>query len=1157
MVGSASREASLQTCHDRSGDHIFFHRQRSFRRLNPHHISPNSVMHAYAFRGEMRLRILALLIATLPILASGPSAAQGTRLLRDPSIGSQHIAFAYGGDIWIVGREGGDARRLTSTPAVESRPYLSPDGKMVAFTSNRSGMSAVYVVPVTGGTPTRLTWYPAPSRVRGWTPDGSRVLYASSRENEPGAYDRLWTVPVSGGPSQLLPATFAYSGSISADGRRLVVDPTSRWDSEWRLYRGGQNRPLSILDLEELTEHTLPHEWTVDTCPVWLGDQVYFLSDRSGSVNVWSYDPSSGSLRQVTHFSDADVKWLSAGAGMLAIEYNGFIHTVDPHTGNARQLEIFVNGDFPWAEKVWQNVGNNIRTASLSPTGKRVVVEARGEIFTVPVEHGDARNLSRSTGAADRAPVWSPNGKEVAWFSDAEGSGYALHISAQDGLSPTRTIDLGESHMAWNPAWSPDGQHLAFVDGKVRVRVLDVTSGSIRTIDVGGSNWERGKMPLAWSPDSKWLAYGKTGSNGFRRIVLWSAETGDLREVTDALADAHSPAWDRGGRYLYFLASTDLALGSGFANTSAVRSDPTYGAYMAVLRAEDPSPFPPRSDEEPTAEQSADEGSDEAKESGGRAKSAEREEEAEGPAVEPIGIDWENLSHRIVPLPMPPGGYRAMASGPEGTVFIEESSWNAPGTVHKFVIADRKATPFAQGSELMSVSGDGQKLLLRQGPKWLVANAGSPSADDATQVAMTLRMHLDRHEEWKQIFAEAWQLEREYFYAPNLHGRDWDAVREKYEPLVQYVRHRDDLTYLLDQLGGELSVGHSYVGGGDNPPVDTVRVGVLGADLVPENGRWRFSRIYSSEAWNPDLTAPLAGPGIRVAAGHYLLAVDGVELTSNDDPYRLLDGTADRQTVLHVNSDPSMEGAWKEVVVPQRSESGLRRRAWVEDNRRLVDSLSNGRLAYVWVPNTHNDGLVSFDRYFFAQQDREGAIIDERFNEGGLLDDYMVDMMSRTLRAAITNEAPGGAPMRLPAGVLGPKVMIVNEYAGSGGDYLPWAFRRLGIGPLIGTRTWGGLVAAQVPYPLVDGGNLTAPGNAVFDPINGSWVAENVGIEPDIEVVNDARAVAEGRDPQIERAVQEALRMLDAHPKIAVHPPPFPTPAVGTPIRATIVPEGE
>ena len=525
--------------------------------------------------------------------------AQGTRLLRQPDMSASQIAFVYGADLWVSDLNGQNVLRLTSTPAVESEPIFSPDGQWIAFTSNRSGSNAVYVVSAKGGEATRVTWHPASSVARGWSVDGKNILYSCERETAPTAHMRLWSVPATGGPSTLLSRQWGNDGCYSPDGTKLVVDKMDRWDVEWRAYRGGQNTPLIILDLATQSETLLPNDRTIDIQPLWLGEHIYFLSDRNGGVaNIWSYHTVTKALTQLTSFKGADVKWLSGNGKKLIYEREGWLHQIDLNGSNSKQLTVSVVGDFPWAAPRWENVSNRIARANLSPTGKRAVIEARGEIFTVPLENGDVRNLTKSSNTADRAPIWSPKGNEIAWFTDAGAKGYSLIIAPQDGMGKTRSIAIGESKMAWTPTWSPDGKYIAFVDDDLRIQVVELSTGTITTADVGGINIERGGMGITWSPDAQWLAYAKTGANMLRGIKAWNVKTKTILNLTDPFADAFSPAWDRDNKHLYFLASTDVALASGWANTSSQNARPEYEAYVINLRKADLSPFKPNSDEE-------------------------------------------------------------------------------------------------------------------------------------------------------------------------------------------------------------------------------------------------------------------------------------------------------------------------------------------------------------------------------------------------------------------------------------------------------------------------------------------------------------------------------------------------------------------------------
>ncbi|MEO1449461.1 MAG: PDZ domain-containing protein, partial [Bacteroidota bacterium] len=797
-----------------------------------------------------------------------PVQAQGTRLLRHASLGANQIVFTYGSDVWIADRDGQNVRRITSTPAFEGFPVLSPDGKQIAFTSDRDGASAAYVVSVEGGIPKRLTWHPSGAIVRGWTPDG-QILYASGRETAPKPYNRLWKISAMGGNPVLINHQWATSGSYSPDGQQMIIDRMSRWDQEWRAYRGGQNTPLIILNLANNEEVLLPNEKTTDVQPYWMGDKIYFLSDRDWVMNIWAYTPSTKALEQITEFKGSDIKWLSGHGEDLLYERDGLLHMFDPGTKKSTQIEINVKGDFPWAAPQWEDVSRSVNNVSLSPKGKRAVMSSRGEIFTVPMEHGSPRNLTLTSDAADRKPMWSPKGDKIAWFSESHPDGYFLTVAGQDGMGERKKIDIGSAHMVWEPKWSPDGRYIAFVDDDVQVTVLDLEKESVQIIDTAGTNLERGGMGLNWSPDSKWLAYARGSSNGFGQIRVWSVADDKVRSVTDPFADASSPAWDEDHEHLYFLASTDVALGSGWSNTSAMTARPNYAAYVINLKADSPSPFALRSDEEEGKKDKPEPEGEEAPEADKKKKKKKGEDDKKdeaGPKKDKkekqVKIDFENLNRRTIALPMPVRRYRQIIAGLPGTVFIVESVPNTFGaTLHKFSMKERKADVYAEGVRSFTVSGDKKKALLRKGPGWQVVETMKP-AKAGKPLKINLQMKVDRQAEWHQIFHEAWRYERDFFYDPNTHGRDWDAVYERYAPQIPHVRHRGDLTYILDQMNGELSVGHSFVGGGDFPDRERNRIGLLGADFKANGGRWQITRIYTTETWNPNLTSPLDQPGV-------------------------------------------------------------------------------------------------------------------------------------------------------------------------------------------------------------------------------------------------------------------------------------------------------
>jgi tricorn protease len=1103
-----------------------------------------------------RLRI-SWLLASLCVAAALPAQ---TRLLRSPSVSARHIVFAYAQNIWVVDRAGGAARRLTSFQGETQNPKLSPDGALVAFSAEYGGNTDVYVVPVEGGTPTRLTWHTSPDLVQGWTPDGKSVLFASTRETYgPSAAPKFFTVPVSGGPETYLNIYRGYQGRLAPDGRRIAYRMNPSWDEERRNYRGGQNRPIWIADLKTLDVESPPWTDSKDMEPAWVGDVVYFISDRDGVANIWAFDTKAKKLAQVTNFSDFDVKTLDAGAGVVVFEQAGYIHELDARTGRHQRVNITAAGDFPWMMPGWKDVSPRITSMSLSPTGKRAAVEARGEVFTIPAEKGDVRNVAPSSQSAERDPAWSPDGKSLSYFSDRSGE-YKLYIESADGLAPPREITLPNHKHHYTPAWSPDGKRILYTDTDLKLWVLDVASGQAKVM--GEDPWmvpQRTMNPV-WSPDSKWIAYVRHLNTLYKQIVAVNVETGVSKPITDGMSDAAWPAWDASGKYLWFLASTDFGLKSQWLDMTNYPFETTYGLYFAILAKGEPTPLLPESDEETGTP------------AGGAPNAARTPRPGEAAAAEPgaaapapqggaaprtgvsVTIDFDGLDARTISVPgVATRSYAKLQAGVAGTVFLSEavpatgtSAGGGGQTLHRYQLRDRRASVFVTGIADFDLSNDGRKLLYRSGggfggppgagaapsgPSLFIVDAtAAPPQAGAGRLNAALRAWIDPKLEFQQIFNEGWRNQRDYLYVPNLHGTDWPKMRTMYGALLPHVNHRADLNYLLDQMGAEIAIGHSYVRGGDMPAVPSPTGGQLGADFSIDQGRYRITRIYDNESWNTELRAPLAVPGVDVRVGDYVIAVNGEELRAPDNLHRLLDGTANRQTVLTLNDKPVAEGARKVTVIPVASDQGLRSRAWVEHNRRLVDSLSQGKLAYVHLPNTGQPGYTSFNRYYFAQQDRQGAIIDERFNGGGSAADYIIDVLQRDFDGYFNNVAGDRVPFTSPsAGIWGPKVMIINEQAGSGGDLMPWMFKHRKIGPLVGKRTWGGLVHTADTPPFIDGGSMIAPRGGFFRRDN-QWDSENVGTAPDIDVENWPKDVAAGRDPQLERAVQEALRLLAAKP---------------------------
>jgi tricorn protease len=1084
------------------------------------------------------------------LLSAG--AAETNQLLQRPTMNSEKIVFAFAGDLWSVDKSGGAASRLTTGVGVETDPVFSPDGTEIAFTGEYDGNVDVFIVSANGGVPKRLTYHPGPDFAVGWTPDGKSVVFRSGRESFSARYTQLFAIPVSGGLPVALPLPMAYSGKFSADGKRFAYSPTPGGFGfnyanfvSWRRYRGGLANAIWVTSMPELNTTKIPRDGSSDFDPVWVGDQVYFLSDRNGPVTLYRYDSKSGTVKEALKNGGRDIGSVSAGPGGLVYDQFGKIFIFDPKSGKSKHVPIEISADFPEVRPRFENISRQIQNARISATGMRAVLEAHGEILTVPAAKGDFRNLTNTASIMEREPAWSPDGQKIAYFSDESGL-YALHIGSQNGSGEVKKYPLSnDTTYYFDPQWSPDNKRISFRDNKLNALYIELASGKVTKVD---SDYNWGSSPEStWSPDSKWLAYTRSLPNRLHALFLYSIDSGKTTQVTDGMSDVRLPAFDRSGDYLFFTASTNYGPTTSGLDMSSDEHEVTRGVYAAVLSSDGKSPVEPESDEEKPAAK--------------KEKGKEDGKDADKDKAKPTRIDLAGLESRVVPLPLPPRDYDDLRTGKAGTVYVLSGTPGLLGqqsqgrTLEKFDLKTRKTEKLADDLASFDLSADGEKMLIEKAPPPAPPAAGGPTEPPVPQMAIVpasapvkpgdgmlnlsgLQVRVDPKTEWKQMYHEVWRIERSFFYDPNFHGVDISAAEKAYEPYLDGLEARTDLNYIFQEMLGDFTVGHLRGGGGTLPTPTRVPGGLLGADYEIANGHYQIKHIYRGGAWDPQLRAPLAQPGTKIAAGDYILAVNGETLNGTDDISRLLEGTAGKTVVLKVSSDANGANPRDVTITPTGSDTGLRNLDWIEANKKKVDELSGGKLAYVYLPDTAMGGLTNFTRYFFAQTDKQGAVIDERFNSGGQAADYIIQVLGRQL---LSYWAPRyGAIYRTPsASIQGPKVMMTNEFSGSGGDAMPWYFRYAKLGPLVGKRTWGGLVGVSRYPVLMDGGRVTSPSFAFFSP-SGGWDVENHGVTPDIEVDMDPKSVAAGHDPQLERAVATAMAELKKNPPQQPHRPPYP-----------------
>ncbi len=1065
------------------------------------------------------------------------------RLLRTPDIHGETIVFCYAGNLWTVSAGGDEARRLTSHIGYESNPKFSPNGQWIAFEGDYDGNRDIFVIPAVGGEPRRLTFHPANDRMIDWQPDGQSVRFQSTRTAHRGSDRRLWTVPLSGGlPTPLILPTGGLS-SYSPDGKRIAYNRKTREHRTWKRYKGGWAQDIWIYDFEQNNTQRVTDWVGSDNFPMWHGDTIYYTSDQTGRLEIWSYDTNSGEREQVTRHREYDVKYPSLGPDAIVYENGGWLYVLDLNTLETRKVTVSLHDDRIHTRPAHKPVAKLIDAGDIAPDAKRAVFGARGDIFTVPAEKGNVRNLTGTPGIRERDPVWSPNGKWIAYFSDRTGE-YEIYLRQGNGKGEEKSVTKQIKHYPMGMQWSPDSQKLLFHDAALNLFWLDVNGGKVKKIDQSESDEI---SDYAWSADSRWIAYAKAEVNAFRSLFLYDLESAEVTRVTTDFSDEAEPTFDPGGKYLFFVSSRHF-------NPTIAGYDlvPLWtnqdGIYLVTLQADEPNPLAPESDEVEVVEETDDdedtstpqEREEHGEDSGQVEGKAGADTATQGEEEIKTEIDLEGIDERIVDLGLEPGNYYDLVAS-EGKVFFlsrplrpggGRGNQGSTSALKVFVLEDREGKDVLDNIEGYALSADGKKILYASNGTFGIVDAvpDQKPADKPLRVDEMVAK-VDPRAEWAQIFRDAWRLERDFFYDPGMHGTDWDQMYERYSQLVPYVAHRADLDYLLGELIGELNCSHSYVrGSGDNPELEQVSTGLLGCDFDLDNqtNRYRITNILTERDWNSDQRTPLHGPGIEIAEGDFLLAVDGIEVVAPANPYMLFEGKVDRQVVLKVGKDANGKDSREVTVEPIDSDSGLRYEAWVQTNRRKVDEMSGGRIGYIHVPNTAVAGQQSFAKGYYPQLRREGLIIDERFNGGGFVPDFFTTILSQKL---VNLWKPRyGQNLRTPGtAFLGHMAMLVNGYAGSGGDLFPYYFKFYELGPVIGTRTWGGLVGVSRRLPLIDGGVVTFPEFAFFN-LEGAWEVENHGVEPNIDIDNLPHEVIAGRDPQLEKAVELLLQQIEVQP---------------------------
>lgn len=1064
-----------------------------------------------------------IIFTLLCLFALQATATDNARMMRYPDINGNLIAFVYAGDIWTVNANGGTAKRITSHPGIELFPKISPDGKWIAFSAEYSGSRQIWVMPSEGGTARQLTFYNSvgemPPRggfdnvVLDWTPDSKRILFRANRTAFGDRNGRYFTVSIEGGLEEPLPIVNGGFAAFSPDGSQLCFTPVDREFRSWKRYKGGRATELWTYNLKKNTSQQITHWAGSDQWPVWHGNHIYYASDQDTRLNIWRYDISTGENTQITHHTDFDVMWPSGNNGKLVYENGGYLYVLDTTSNNSQKITVNIHYDNPNLQPYFSNVKNFIASYSLSPSGKRALFEARGDIYSVPVENGEIRNLTNTQGVREISPVWSPDGKQIAYYSDATGEYELYLLENKDGAKP-RQITHGSAAWKHTAEWSPRSTHLVYSDRSMKLWLVDISSGKQTAIDQATADEIN---DYTFSPDGDWIAYSKTAPNYQSALWLYQLSTGKKHQITDATFSDSNPAFSRDGKFLFFLSNRDFNLAF-----SSFEFDYLYNNATRIYA------LPLRNDGTTLTRYKEDKEEMKVKD-----EQVKNNDNKTNPKEKKVEIDTDNASSRIVALSPQPGQYRIIGTVEEGLLYASGNK------IMRYNIEQEKHEEILDGTSYGILAADGKSFIYRRGNDYGVAkNQPGQAAGSGKLNLDNLDMKIDPRAEWNQIYADAFRIFRDYFYVDNLHGVDWNAVKENYGQLLPHVPSRFDLDYILHEVISETNTGHAYVDWGDFPRSERINGGLLGADLEADlpAKRYKIKKIFPGENWNQDRRSPLTEGGIDINEGDYIIRINGQEVTTDQNPYELLENLGNRHIELTVNSTPSSSGAKSYTVKTITSEHELRYLDWVNQRREMVDRLSDGKIGYIHVPNTAIEGNRELFRGMYAYNNKEALIIDDRYNGGGFIPDRMIDLLNRrTLVYWHRNGLP--QPMKAP-GIThdGPKVMLINGYSSSGGDALPYFFRKTGEGKLIGTRTWGGLVGISGNARLVDGGYISVPRFGIYD-TEGKWIIEGIGVYPDIEVIDRPEELAKGNDPTVEKAVEVLLQELKTNPRPKVKAP--------------------